>query len=121
DDPRDRGGDQAVEGTGEVVFRARGNRRVGKGALRAVPTIYRQHRCLHGGHAALCPPYCFAPSRLLKLSTLTRPRAWRPSPILRSPSKASTSNRITRRSTAITFAVVRTVAPTSEAPRCLIS
>ena len=60
-------------------------------------------------------------SRLLKLSTLTRPRAWRPSPILRSPSKASTSKRITRRSTAITFAVVRTVAPTSDAPRWRIS
>ena len=57
----------------------------------------------------------FPASRLVKLSTLTRPRAWRPSPMLRSPSKASTSKRITRRSTAITFAVVRTVAPTSDA------
>ena len=36
-------------------------------------------------------------------------------------SKASTSNRITRRSTAITFAVVRTVAPTGVAARWRIS
>ena len=55
------------------------------------------------------------PNRLLNASTLTRPRAWRPSPMRRSSSKASTSKRITRRSTAITRAVVRTVAPTGVA------
>jgi len=62
-----------------------------------------------------------APNRLLKLARLTRPRAWRPSPMRRLPSKASTSKRITRRSTAITRAVVRTTAPTGVAAKCLIS
>ena len=45
----------------------------------------------------------FPAKPLVNVSALTRPRAWRPSPILRSPSKASTSKRITRRSTAMTF------------------
>ena len=64
----------------------------------------------------------YFPARLLvNISALTKPRAWRPSPILRSPSKASTSKRMTRRSTAKTFPVTRTVAPTSDAPRWRIS
>ena len=70
--------------------------------------------------ADACGSY-FPASRFVNVSTLTRPRAWRPSPILRSPSKASTSKRMTRRSTAMTFAVARTVAPTSDAPRWRIS
>src|SRR5206468_2241428 len=60
-------------------------------------------------------------NRLLKLSRLTRARAWRPVPMRRSPSNASTSKRITRRSTANTRAVVRTTAPTGEAARWRIS
>ena len=65
--------------------------------------------------------YYPGPNRLLNASTLTRPRAWRPSPMRRLLSKASTAKRITRRSTAITRAVVRTVAPTGVAARWRMS
>ena len=121
DDPRHCRGDEAIEGTGKVAGVV--------GWAKRKRAHHSRHRSwIDGGHGASPFAHPTAPGKQLlprkplrKLSTLTRPRAWRPSPILRSPSKASTSKRITRRSTAMTFPVTRTVAPTSDAPRWRIS
>ena len=121
DDPRHRRGDEAIEGTGEVAVILMVRRR-------AAPSRTIEARGPSFETAASRPPQdqvrvrsYFPASRFVNVSALTRPRAWRPSPILRSPSKASTSKRITRRSTAVTFPVTRTTAPTSDAPRWRIS
>jgi hypothetical protein len=45
------------------------NRRVGKGAARAVPTRATQH----GGHASLCPPYEADSSRPAPSSQMPEP------------------------------------------------
>src|SRR5262249_45423246 len=104
------------------------NHRVGKGATRrahrstCVGSLVGTLRFAHPtAPSTLRLRYRVDPNRLLKLSRLTSPRAWRPSPILRAPSNEATSKRITRRSTESTVAMVRTVAPTGEAARCLIS
>ena len=63
-------------------------------------------------------PAAYAPGkRCMKRATFTAPRRCVPSPILRSPSCASTANSTLRSSTSITVAVATTVRPTGVAAR----
>ncbi len=93
DDPRDRGRDEAVEGTGEV---ARCVGVAGRARHESVSVPPLRFATAEGWWATALRAFAAtlrlrcrrsAPSRLLNISTLTSPRAWRPSPSLRAPSK----------------------------------
>lgn len=62
-------------------------------------------------------PSRFTPKRSSNSTTLTTPRRWVPSPILRSPSHASTSNTTLLRSISTTRAMAWTVRPTGVAAK----
>src|SRR5439155_16515168 len=99
-DPRGGGGDATIEGAGEVIFSnphpevrasstiliviARSNATKQSTSSSAVASGLLRFARNDGVMRHV------AANRLLKLSRLTRARAWRPSPIRRSPSNAST-------------------------------